>query len=145
MNEEERRAKREEFIAFAHAESERKHKEWQDFYALHKDDEMLDDDGYPTEIALELIEKWDWHDEKSWFDFINSIWYMASWGWDEGVEAHDWDQSRTVYRYNISTAGWSGNEGIIRAMQKNEFLWHLVWVQSRRGGHYIFESRQYES
>jgi hypothetical protein len=140
-----RRAKREEFLAFAHAESERKLKEWQEFYALHKDDEMLDEDGYPTEIALELIEKWTWHDEKGWFEFIKSIWYYNSTAWGEGEEPHDWLEDKLVYRYHISTIGWSGNEAIIRSMQKNDFLWYLVWVQSRRGGHYIFESREYES
>jgi len=28
---------------------------------------------------------------------------------------------------------------IIRAMEENNSIWSLVWVQSRRGGHYIFE------
>jgi hypothetical protein len=44
-----------------------------------------------------------------------------------------------VQRFDISTAGWSGNESLIRAMEKNSFMWATTWVQSRRGGHYIFE------
>ena len=45
----------------------------------------------------------------------------------------------------ISTAGWSGNESIIYAMQNNKsMLWNLTWVQSRRGGHHIFELKEYK-
>ena len=100
--------------------------------------DFLDDDGYPTDDALTIIEKWDFYDDKGWFDFINSIWYLKSWGWDEGVAPHDYEDKQ-VYRYSISTAGWSGNESIIHAMQNNAMLWGTTWVQSRRGGHYIFE------
>lgn len=108
------------------------------------DGEYLDEDGYPTQLALELIEVWHWSDPEGWFKFINSIWHLKSWGWHEGVGEHDWDKDKEVYLYNISTAGWSGNECIISAMEKNYMMWTLNWVQSRRGGHYIFELRQYE-
>jgi hypothetical protein len=103
--------------------------------------EMLDDDGYPTDEALEIIEIWHWNDAKGWFDFIHSIWHLASWGWKEG-EAIDEITNKKTWCYYVSTAGWSGNESIIRAMQKNDWMWHLNWVQSRRGGHYIFELRE---
>ena len=101
--------------------------------------ELLDDDGYPTDAAHDIVEIWHWMDAKGWFEFIKSIWAYRSWGWHEGEEDHEWDASRKVYRYNISTAGWSGNEGLIRSMEKNGMLWNTQWVQSRRGGHYIFE------
>jgi len=102
-------------------------------------DELLDDDGYPTDDALTIVEKWPWEDAKGWFDFINGIWAMKSYGWAEGEAPHDYRPGETVYKYDISTAGWSGNESIIRAMEQNDMLWHTTWVQSRRGGHYIFE------
>lgn len=102
--------------------------------------DFLDDDGYPTNDALTIIELWPYTDEKGWFIFIESIWAMKHFGWAEGEAPHDWDKNKTVYLYEISTAGWSGNEAIIRAMENNDFLWHQVWVQSRRGGHYIFET-----
>jgi hypothetical protein len=105
--------------------------------------EMLDDDGYPTNEALEIIEIWHWNDAKGWFDFIHSIWHLASWGWKEG-EAIDEITNKKTWCYYVSTAGWSGNESIIRAMQKNDWMWHLNWVQSRRGGHYIFELKEFE-
>jgi hypothetical protein len=105
--------------------------------------EMLDDDGYPTDEALEIIEIWHWNDAKGWFDFIHSIWHLASWGWKEG-EAIDEITNKKTWCYYVSTAGWSGNESIIRVMQKNDWMWHMNWVQSRRGGHYIFELKEFE-
>jgi len=107
------------------------------------EEDLLDDDGYPTDAALKIVEIWHWSDPKGWFEFINSIWHLRSWGWSEGEEQHDWDKDEQVYRYNISTAGWSGNESIISAMQSNDVMWHTTWVQSRRGGHYIFEGKEF--
>ncbi len=111
--------------------------------------DFLDEDGYPTEHALEVIEKWHWDDAKGWFKFIGGIWYFHSWGWKEIDEPHEWNKldqykDKIVHRYYISTAGWSGNESIIRAMQNNSMMWYLNWVQSRRGGHYIFELKEFE-
>jgi len=116
---------------------------------LLDDADFLDEDGYPTEHALEVIEKWHWNDAKGWFKFIKGIWYLHSWGWKEIDEPHEWSQAdqykdKIVHRYYISTAGWSGNESIIRAMQNNSMMWHLNWVESRRGGHYIFELKEFE-
>ena len=101
--------------------------------------EFLDEDGYPTQDALTIIELWPFEDRKGWFLFIKPLWYLKSFGWAEGEVNHDYIEGKKVYLYEISTAGWSGNEAIIRSMEKNDFLWHLVWVQSRRGGHYQFE------
>lgn len=105
---------------------------------------LLDDDGYPTSAALDIVEAWHWSDAKGWFDFIKSIWHLASWGWHEGEADHEYRKDKKVYRYNISTAGWSGNESIIRSMEKNDSMWHLNWVSSRRGGHYVFELKEFD-
>lgn len=115
---------------------------------LLDDADFLDEDGYPTEQALEVIEKWHWDDISGWFKFIQGIWHLHSWGWKEKLEPHDWNEkfeqykNRIVQRHYVSTGGWSGNESIIGAMQRNDMMWHLNWVQSRRGGHYIFEEYQ---
>ena len=110
---------------------------------------LLDDDGYPTDAALDAIEIWHWTDARGWFKFIEGLWHLRSWGWHEADVPHEWSDHRQykdvlVHQYNISTAGWSGNETIIRAMQRNHTMWNLNWVQSRRGGHYIFELREFK-
>jgi hypothetical protein len=110
---------------------------------LMHDDDLIDEDGYPTDNALEIVRIWHWIDAKGYFEFIRSIWWYPDWGWKEGEEAHDYRSGSIVYRYHISTGGWSGNESIVHAMQKNEMMWHMNWVQSRRGGHYIFERKTF--
>lgn len=104
----------------------------------------LDEDGYPTEDALDLITMWHWDDARGWFDFIKSIWAYRDWGWKE-QEVIDEITNKKEWCYYISTAGWSGNESIIRAMEKNTWMWGLNWVQSRRGGHYIFQLKEFDA
>ena len=107
-------------------------------------EKFLDDDGYPTEEFLKEVREWKFEtneDLLKWFQFIHPIWYNNEppW-WEERVQPHDIFPDRYDVRcFDISTSGWSGNEEIIRAMQANEWCWHFAWVQSRRGGHYIFE------
>ena len=105
-------------------------------------EEALDEDGYPTERTLWAVEKWPWDDPKGWFAFLHSVWHLADWGWHELDEPKELSNPlfpEAVHRYHLSTAGWSGNEELVRAMEKNDMLWSMTWVQSRRGGHYIFE------
>jgi hypothetical protein len=104
----------------------------------------LDEDGYPTEEVLEYIKRWHWSDAKAMFEYIKDMWNYADCGyWREEIVYKDdyngMEYEKPKHRYYISTAGWSGNESIIYAMQENNLMWSLNWVQSRRGGHYIFE------
>jgi len=100
------------------------------------EENFLDEDGYPTDDALDKIANWDYNDPRGWFKFIENIWYLRSCVWSE-VRKADLDLPDKI-EYHISTAGWSGNEDIIRAMQENNILWSDTWVQWRTGGHYIF-------
>ena len=99
--------------------------------------EWLDDEGYPTEEALQKIRDWpppqDWRNNDHWraiFEFVKALWWAPDWGWHEDV--------RGQHAYVISTAGWSGNESLITAMLANQTLRMMCWQQSRRGGHYVF-------
>lgn len=91
---------------------------------------------YPTEQALRAIAEWD-GDMPGWFALIKMSWWSPEWGWRE-ERSTDEITDAPLTRYRISTGGWSGNEDIIEAMQKS-LGWFFSWVQSRRGGHYIFE------
>lgn len=86
---------------------------------------------YPTEEELNKIEQWSHNDFRGLMDFIYDIWKYADCGY--------WVQKGK--KYHISTGGWSGNEDIIRALEKHPLFWIICWEQSRRGGHYIFHVR----
>lgn len=92
-------------------------------------DEALDQDGYPTEEALKFIEEYDIDKDgpEGLISFIREVWYLPDWGFirdGDSLELH--------------TAGWSGNESIIKALQESWF-WVVCWESSRRGGHYYFD------
>lgn len=120
---------------------------------LTNNTDYLDEDGYPTEEALDIIANW-WVAPDGKFDntktfpelmaFIKELWWAPDFGWQEKEEPHEIWPEKMVKRWYISTGGWSGNEDIIRAMQEADWLWSLNWVQSRRGGHYIFEEYKFE-
>lgn len=104
---------------------------------------FLDEDGYPTSDALSLIETWHHSDPKGLFNFIEKVWHLKYFGWHLVVGGEDeWTKMKipeNKIRYYLSTAGWSGNEQIIHSLESNVEMWDLIWLQSRRGGHYIFE------
>ena len=89
----------------------------------------MDTDGYPDEEELKLIEAWDWHDPLGLLEYIHERWQYADSGY--------WSQDGN--KYNISTAGWSGNEDLIAALERNTYFWMFSWVSSRSGGHYEFD------
>lgn len=105
--------------------------------SLLKTSKMLDKDGYPTNECLEIIKKWHFSDPEGWFKFIKKYWRHSSFGWNEEDGLYGFDKK--IHRIYMSTAGWSGNESIIIAMEQNVCMWNVVWFQSQRGGHYIFE------
>jgi hypothetical protein len=86
---------------------------------------------YPTEDELKKIEVWP-NDYPILMEFIHYRWEYANCGY--------W--RKTGKKYWLSTGGRPGNEDIIQAMEKNFMFWNLCWVQSRRGGHYIFEVKK---
>ena len=111
--------------------------------------EYLDEDGYPTEEALEKIASWPHTD--GWTEllaFVRELWLYSDYGfWDEekNVTTIDFPNYTVVADvYDISTGGWSGNETIIEALRKNWMFWNFCWYQSTRGGHYIFHVKNEE-
>jgi hypothetical protein len=94
-------------------------------------------DDYPTEETERLIRDFQVIGgfERELMSAIKEVWAFGSWGWrEEDVE----EDGEKYHRYDISTGGWSGNEALILALEANLF-WLFYWVQSNRGGHYVFE------
>lgn len=102
--------------------------------------ELLDEDGYPTEFALWSIQSFDYSNPAGFFDLIEKIWYMKSFGFHREPLVDDANGKTNIgEKVFLSTAGWSGNESVIQAMQNNLILWQTTWKVSRIGGHYEFE------
>lgn len=94
--------------------------------------QLIDEDGYPTQYALDQIEKLAKKNLTAVFDFLEPIWCFGK----LGFFSKEVEESGT--RYFLSTAGWSGNESLIAAFQECEWPWFDCWESTRRGGHYEF-------
>jgi len=85
------------------------------------------DDGYPTEEALEMIEKWDVQDAKGFFEFVKSIWWMPNWGWQEEINEEGNKE------YHIAGLGSNGTANRLKVFLlflmalTHHVLPHLAW------------------
>jgi len=86
------------------------------------------DDSYPSDLSILAIEDWPYDKPKELLDAVRGIWQYADCGYWE-VDEHG--------AIHASTGGWSGNEEIIGALQRNVMIWGQIWLADRRGGHYI--------
>lgn len=93
---------------------------------------QLDEDGYPTEDTIYIIEKWkattDPLSFKLLLEFIEPI--FEKYGTINKLE-----NGFT----SINTGGWSGCEEAINAMNSNYMFWSFCWQLSKRGGYYEFD------
>lgn len=119
---------------------------------IPRPDEVVTEDGYPTDEALEYIKNWaadmvleptpedpsrrvmkfgkyfgDVSKKEELLSFIEEIWWMPDWGFVRHDKGH----------LELHTAGWSGNEAIIREL-KETALWLMDWKRTEAGGHYYF-------
>lgn len=92
---------------------------------------------YPTEAQEDVIRRWGMEDGRpatpetwaSLLDYVKSLWWNPNWGWsefDDGNERH----------YIVSTGGWSGNEGLVSALESNPLFGTFCFEANYRGGHY---------
>ena len=82
---------------------------------------------YPTTVELRKIARWSHKDFRGLLEYVRSIWSYP----DRFVMTR-----RSLY---LSTGGWSGNESVIDALQRNGIFWGLCWKRSERGGHFWFD------
>ena len=99
----------------------------------------MDIDGYPEEHELKSISEFDIvkNPVTDLIDYIKDRWQYADCGYFSS-ELKD-SSGKHILKLRMSTAGWSGNESIIEALQKNNVFWMMYWHESKRGGHYSFE------
>lgn len=100
------------------------------------DGEIFDDNGYPTDAALDHIARFN-GTPRDLIEFIDRAW----WGGDYVTVEHDvespfgYDEPQVKVR--MVTVGWSGNETIIGELERTLF-WMFFWYSSVRGGAYEF-------
>lgn len=97
--------------------------------------------GYPTEATLRRIRRWPGRtiqDCIDAMDFAGRAWSYP----DYWTKEDDWPDpdllGRPCTRYTFSTGGWSGNESIVAAIEKNQWLQMVGAWSWRRGGHYEY-------
>lgn len=91
------------------------------------DSPTFDADGYPTDETLRAISEWPVPDDtQGLIEFV-----MAAWKYPDAIRYKNrW--------FTFETGGWSGNESIVAALNKNLMFRVLYWYESRRGGHYEY-------
>ena len=93
---------------------------------------MLDQDNYPDEVSLKQIEHWDILTQPI-EGLLSLIEENTNWA-DRQIERRG---KRVIY-YTYHTGGWSGNEDVIEALQRNSLFWAMFWRKHIKGGHYYF-------
>ena len=105
-------------------------------------DDLLDDEGYPTEEYLEFIKLYKPDESLPLLAFVSDViqlgWWMPKWGF----KLHR--KYKGKRKLELHTGGWSGNEDVINAIQSNIYLTHglMQCVMWKKGGHYYFEIRE---
>ncbi len=89
----------------------------------------FDRDGYPSDETLETIEKWDFRDWKGFVRFLGCA--FSRYGRFELKGC----------TLEMATGGWSGNEDVVYAFQKNFILHSQMWESSHRGGLHVYDLR----
>lgn len=108
--------------------------------------DTLDVDRYPSDETLRLISTWNLlNDADNFLNQIKSIWafdtisvYAAP---PQDAQPHimagDDDIPDRYVWVRFATVGWSGNESILAAMEKNIYL-RMFWYMSVTGGLTIY-------
>lgn len=108
--------------------------------------QLMDDNGYPTQEALDYIKNWGYETirdndqvtELIFGKYFNQTdltplieYIQCIWAYDDAVVYEDG-------LLELHTVGWSGNEEIISEL-KNTTLWWFRHRATRTGGHYYFK------
>lgn len=117
-------------------------------YTIHEDLDILDKDGYPTQDFLLALEEYP-PDPDDWCSLsqngkalaVDDLMHTISKAWkysEPEIVIHP-NGSPEKQAWELCTGGWSGNEDIIRALQRNKIFWSSYWVLSTRGGRHVFD------
>ena len=89
--------------------------------------------GYPDESILRKIKRWDGKDVTKMVNLIEESWNITY-----GAYQIKWINSKR-YKLTLITGGWSGNESVMAAINKNKWFDMFYWQMSKRGGLHEYE------
>lgn len=94
---------------------------------------LLDKDGYPSMLSLRRIQRFSLvaYPLPAFLALVRANWWMDC-GWEH--------RGKTLW---MSTGGWSGNEDVIDAMDRNLLFWPLSFDTHWTGGHFKFKLARY--
>ena len=87
----------------------------------------LDKDGYPDPDDLLTIVKCDLVGGDVVGGDVDDLIELVRDNWKYG------GATRTATRLRLVTSGWSGNEEVVEALQRNFLFWSLHWLLKCRG------------
>ena len=108
--------------------------------------DLFDDDGYPTDDALNRLEHWlpvqgETHTAiNAALDYARALWS------DYGTVSEDLQPAERALLHaeaterflRFATGGWSGNESVIAALNANCLLCTFTWRLNAAGGLHIY-------
>ena len=99
---------------------------------MSEPEELIDNDGYPTDEALEHIQTFTGSTEEL-VAYVRSLMHNGSSSLEDFTNA----SGRPEKRLTLVTGGWSGCESVIATLR--ETMFHvLFWESSNRGGKHTF-------
>lgn len=97
---------------------------------------VLDEHGYPTQAALDLVRDWTGTPRTLVEDVLVPLFRPGAGARVEEVAQKFFD--RPAMKVSLVTGGWSGCESVIAAL-RDGYFWFGWWTASHRGGLYEFE------
>jgi hypothetical protein len=95
-------------------------------------DELIDDDGYPTDEALDHLRAFTGSTEEL-VAYVRSLMYSGLSVQEDYTNVY----GKPEKRLTLITAGWSGCESVIGAL--HETMFHIMfWESSFRGGKHTY-------
>jgi len=97
---------------------------------MSKTERLLDNDGYPTEVALKTISEWNVYSIEEYHELME---------FTQPLLENYGNMIRDGETYTLITGGWSGNESIVEALHKNVLFHFMYWFSSQRGGRHVYK------
>lgn len=95
-------------------------------------DELIDDDGYPTDEALNHLRTFNGTAE-AMVAYVRSLMHNGR----SMLEDYTDDYGRPEKRLTLITGGWSGCESVVSTL--NQTMFHMMfWESSFRGGKHTY-------